>query len=163
MRAQPRSCHKTVRFAVHLSACYAANGLCCLSLLAAGVLGNGAHGLCQASCHGLLPDCKATAWLSVSGIQALAAAKKGRTDQLQAVEENTSRLCSARQQVETWLRDNEAKSAHLQETLKPEDVIIATDALSQQAMQAQVRFALCASCESLLAEGLQELDELVCC
>ena len=72
-------------------------------------------------------------------MQKLMVAKRARLEQLQAIEENTSRLCSARQQLVVWLRENEGRAGQVQDCLTPDDVIVATDQLSEQAMHAQVR------------------------
>ena len=74
-------------------------------------------------------------------MQKLLAAKQARVQQLQAVEENTSRLCAARQQLGQWLAENESRGKQLRDDLTPEEVIVASDALSEQAIQAQVSFA----------------------
>ena len=71
-------------------------------------------------------------------IQELVAAKKARINQLSAIEENSSRLCEAKEQLEVWLRENEHKAANLQGELTPEEVIVASDALARQAIDAQV-------------------------
>ena len=66
------------------------------------------------------------------------AAKKAKTDQLQAIEENTSRLCTGRQQLQQWLEQHEGKAAQVRDDLQPGDVIVATDPLAAQALHAQV-------------------------
>ena len=71
-------------------------------------------------------------------VQELVAAKKARVNQLSAIEENSTRLSAAKEQLEVWLRENEHKAANLQEELTPEDVFEATDALARQAVEAQV-------------------------
>jgi hypothetical protein len=84
-------------------------------------------------------------------LQALVKAKQIRLRQLQAVEDGISKLGRAQQELDAWLRVNESKVASLRDgSLTPEDVIVASDALSAQAIQAQVR----ASCIVHAAAGL---------
>ena len=88
-------------------------------------------------------------------VQALLAAKKARTGQLQAVEENTTRLCTARQRLGQWLSENEDKGRHLRDDLTPEDVIVASDELSAQAIKAQV-------CTEAVSQSSADTEMLVC-
>lgn len=75
-----------------------------------------------------------------SCLQALTAAKQKRLQQLQAVEANVSKLGAARQELDAWLQANEAKAATLLGAdVQPGDVIVASDALSDQAIRVQVR------------------------
>lgn len=67
------------------------------------------------------------------------------------MEDGISKLGRARQELDAWLQVNEPKAASLGEgALKAEDVIVTSDALSAQAIQAQVHTtqSLCATVDS---------------